>query len=69
MKIVLKAIGSLAGLYALAGAFMFVRTLMTSDAGTAYGASHIAASVAPVCIGLIVCLACFNKALSKSKPK
>jgi hypothetical protein len=64
MKVVLIIIG---GLYAVVGGFLFIRTLMTSNPGTAYGGANIAASVVPVCLGLIVCVACFQKVLRKPK--
>jgi hypothetical protein len=62
MKAAMIVIGSLAGLYAVFGVVQFVRTLMASDAGTAYGGAAIAAGVAPPCIGLVVCLICFRLA-------
>ena len=67
MKVVLMIIGSLGGLYAVAGGSLFIRTMITSDPGTAYGGSTIAASVLPLCLGLIVCIACFQKAFQKPK--
>jgi hypothetical protein len=67
MKVVLIIIGSLGGLYAIVGSFLFIRTIMTSNAGTAYGGANIAASIVPVCLGLIVCVACFQKAFRKPK--
>ena len=67
MKVVLIIIGSLGGLYAIVGSFLFIRTIMTSNPGTAYGGANIAASVVPVCLGLIVCVACFQKAFRNPK--
>lgn len=64
----LITIGSLGGLYALVGIVQFIRTMLTNDPGTAYGTANIAASVVPVCLGLIVCLACFVSAFRKPKP-
>jgi uncharacterized membrane protein len=66
MKVVLIIIGSLGGLYAIVGMVQFIRTLMTSDPGAAYGVTQIAASVVPVCLGLIICLICFQRAFRKS---
>jgi uncharacterized membrane protein len=68
MKVILIIIGSLAGLYTLVGVIQFIRAMLTSDPGTAYGTANIAASVVPVCLGLIVCLACFMGAFRKPKP-
>ena len=67
MKVVLIIIGSLGGLYAVIGIVQFIRTMMTSNPGTAYGGANIAASVLPVCLGLIVCVVCFQKAFRKPK--
>jgi hypothetical protein len=67
MKVILIIIGSLAGLYAAAAIVQFVLSLLTSNAGTAYGAANIAASLVPVCLGLIVCVACFSAAFKKPK--
>jgi hypothetical protein len=44
MKVVLIIIGSLGGIYAIVGTFLFVKAIMTSDPGTAYGGANIAAS-------------------------
>jgi hypothetical protein len=65
MKAVLIIFGSLGGLYAVFGIVQFIRTLLDSNPGTAYGAASIAASVLPVCLGLIVCLVCFQRAFRK----
>jgi uncharacterized membrane protein len=67
MRVVLIIIGSLAGLYALGGVVQFIWTFMTSNPASAYGTANIAASVVPVCLGLIVCLACFTSAFRKPK--
>jgi hypothetical protein len=68
MKIVLITIGSLAGLYTAAAIVQFIYSLLTSNPGTAYGTANIAASLVPVCIGLIVCVACFASVFRKPKP-
>jgi uncharacterized membrane protein len=68
MKVVLVIIGSLAGLYTVAAIVQFIYKLLTSDPGSAYGTASIAASVVPVCIGLIVSVACFSGAFRKRKP-
>jgi hypothetical protein len=68
MKVILIVVGSLASLYAAAGIVQFLYTLLTSDPGTAYGTANIAASVVPVCLGLVVSLACFSAAFRKPKP-
>jgi uncharacterized membrane protein len=65
MKAVLIIIGSLGGLYAAFGIVQFIRTLSQSNPATAYGGATIAMSVFPVCLGLIVCLACFQRAFRK----
>ncbi|HEY7423671.1 MAG TPA: hypothetical protein VH682_05445 [Gemmataceae bacterium] len=67
MKAVLIIVGSLGGLYALFGLVQFVRTLLASDPGTTYGIVSMAGSVLPVCLGLIVCLLCFQRAFRKPK--
>ena len=67
MKIILLIIGSLAGLYTLFAVVQLLRNFLASDPGTAYGTMNIAASVVPVCIGLIVCLACFMSVFRKPK--
>ncbi len=69
MKVFLIIIGSLGGLYAVVGIIQFIRTMMTSDPGTAYGGANIAASIVPVCLGLIVCLFCFQRAFRKPPSK
>jgi len=67
MKVVLIIIGSLGGLYAVFGIVQLIRTLLEANPSTAYGGSIIAASVVPVCLGLIVCLICFQRAFRKPK--
>lgn len=67
MKVVLILVGALGGLYAVAGTIQFIHTLSTSP-GTAYGGANIAASVVPVCLGLIVCLVCFRRAFRRPRP-
>ena len=65
MKALLIIIGSLGGLYAAFGIIQFIRTVLDSNPGTAYGGANIAASVLPVCLGLILCLVCFKRAFRK----
>jgi hypothetical protein len=67
MKIVLIVIGVLAGIYAFFGIIQFVMTLLSSDPASAYGTANIAASVVPVCLGLIVSVACLTHAFKKPK--
>jgi hypothetical protein len=67
MKVILIIIGSLGALYAVVAILQFARTLMTRDPATAYGSAEIAASVVPICLGLIVSLFCFQRALRKTK--
>ena len=67
MKILLIIIGSLAGLYATFAIIQLVYVLLTSDPGSAYGVTNIAASVVPPVIGLLVCIVCFQKVLAKPK--
>ncbi len=67
MKAFLIIIGALGGLYAVFGIIQLISTMMTSNPGTAYGGANIAASVVPVCLGLIVCLACFQRAFRRPK--
>ena len=69
LKAVLILIGSLGGLYAVFAIVQFIRTLLESNPGTAYGAANVAASVVPVCLGLIVCLFCFQRVLRKPSTK
>ncbi len=69
MKFVLIIIGSLGGLYAAFGIIQFIRTLSESNPGTPYGGANIAASVVPVCLGLILCLVCFQRAFRKPPAK
>jgi hypothetical protein len=69
MKAVLIILGALGGLYAAYGIVQFVRTLSESDLGTALGGANLAASVVPVCLGLIVCLLCFQRAFRKPPPQ
>ena len=69
MKAVLIIVGSLGGLYAAFGILQLIRTMMTSNPGTAYGGASIMASVVAVCLGLIVCLACFQRAFRKPPTK
>jgi hypothetical protein len=67
MKVILIIIGALGGLYAVFGVVQLIRTLTAADPGTPYGGASIAASVVPVCLGLIVCVACLQRALRKPK--
>jgi len=67
MKIALIIIGTLGGLFALLKVNQLV-TEIGSTPSTAYGASNIAANVAVICIGLIVCFACFQRIFRKPKP-
>lgn len=69
IKTVLIVLGSLGGVYAIFAIVQFIRTLMESNPGTAYGGASIAASVFPICIGLIVCLACLQRAFRKPSAK
>ena len=62
MRIVLIVVGSLAALYAIGGTVQFIGALSSENAGTTYGGTRIAATVVPVCLGLIVSLACFGRA-------
>lgn len=61
MKVVLIILGTLGGLYAVFGIVQLIRTFQEANPG----GSIIAASVVPVCLGLIVCLACFQRAFRK----
>ena len=69
MKVIMIVIGSLGGLYAVAAVAEFIKAVKTNNPGTAYGGTEIAASFVPVCLGLIVCLACFQRALRKPSTK
>jgi len=69
MKAVLIVIGSLGALYAAFGIVQFIQTLLESNPGTAYGGANIAASVVPVCLGLIISLVCFQRAFRKPPSK
>ncbi len=62
VRVVLVGIGTLGGLYAAAGAFQLVRVLWSTDSASANGGSMTAAAVLPICLGLIVCLACLQRA-------
>jgi hypothetical protein len=68
MKVVLFIIGLLGGLYALFGSVQLIRSLLSSDAGSTYGVASISRSLVAVCLGLIVCLACFQRVFRKSRP-
>jgi uncharacterized membrane protein len=68
MKVLLIAIGSLAGIYALFAIIQFIGAIATNDPNSAFGTANIAASVVPVCLGLIVSVACFTAAFKKPKP-
>ena len=67
MKAVLIVLGSLGALYAAAGIVQLVGVLLHVRAGTTYGGAVIAASVVPVCLGLAVCLFCFQRAFRKRR--
>ena len=62
MKPVLIIVGSLGGLYAAVAIVQFIRTMTQSNPGTVGGGTNIAASVVPVCLGVIVCAVCFQRA-------
>ena len=65
MKGVLIVFGSLGGLCAAFAVVHLIRTLVASDPGTTYGGANIAATAVPVCLGLIVCVVCFQRAFRK----
>jgi hypothetical protein len=67
MKLFLIILGSAGGLLAVFGVIQFVRTMMTNDAGTAYGSSDIIASAVPVFLGLAICVVCFQRAFRRPK--
>lgn len=69
MKVVKIVIGIAAGIYAVIGVIQFVRTLLSHDAGTAFGASSIAAAVAPPCIGAVVAVLLLRSAFARPKPQ
>ena len=66
-KILLIVVGSLGGIYAIAAVVQFVNVLFAVDADNPYRTATIAASVAPICFGLMVCIACFSAAFKKPK--
>jgi uncharacterized membrane protein len=68
MKAFLIILGSLAALYAIAAIVQLIRIFLNNDPGSALGAAQMAASIAPVCIGLAVSFACFKGAFGKPKP-
>jgi hypothetical protein len=65
MRAVLIGVGLLGVGVAVFGVVQLIRTVSASDPETAYGAANIAGSVLPVCLGLIVCLVCFQRAFRK----
>ncbi len=69
MKVFLIVIGSLGGLYAAFGIVQFIGGLLESNPATPYGAANLAAGVVPVCLGLILCLVCFQRAFRKPPTK
>ena len=58
MKTTLAIVGTLASIYAIAAAVQFVMKV-ASEAPVAI----IAASAVPICIGLLVAVACFDRVL------
>lgn len=69
MRVVLIIIGSLGALYTFFAIIQLIGTLMTANAGSAYGGASIGASVVPVCFGLIISLICFRGAFRKPDDK
>ena len=69
MKVLLIIIGSLGGLYAAIAIVQFIHALSESNPGSTYGVTNIAASAVPVCLGLVVCLVCFQRAFRKPPTK
>jgi hypothetical protein len=67
VKAVLIILGTLGGVYAVFAIVQLIRTLTEANPGSAYGASRISMTVVPVCLGLIVCVACFQRAFRKPK--
>jgi hypothetical protein len=67
MKVLLLIIGSLAAIYTAVALVQMIRTFATANPGSAIGGSQLAASVFPVCLGLIVAVVCFQKAFQKPK--
>ena len=67
MKVLMIIVGALGGLYAIGGLVMFVHNLMTTDPTSTIGTATLAATVVPMCLGGIVCLACFQRAFRKPK--
>lgn len=64
-KIALIFAGTLAGLYAISGVILLIQTLLANDPLSVRGGAEIAASIVPPCIGLMICLACFQSAFRK----
>jgi hypothetical protein len=64
--IALIVVGVLSGLYAVGSAAFLIQALFTHGLATSSGISMVAAHVAPPCIGLIICLACFKRVFHKS---
>lgn len=69
MKTFLIILGSLGAIYAVFGIVRFLQLLVFSTPVSTYGVASLSASVLPVCIGLIVCLACFQRAFRKPPAK
>ncbi len=65
MKVVLIIVGSLGALYTVFAVIQLFNTLSTSNPGSAYSGPNLIFSGVPVLLGLIVCLACFQRAFRK----
>lgn len=67
MKIVWIIFGTLGGLFAGFGFVQLVKVFKATDATTAYGGANLAAAIFPICLGLIVCAFCMQRAFPKAK--
>lgn len=69
MKIVLIVLGILAAAYTVFAVVQLINLLSAPNTGSTYGVGQMAGGVLAVCLGLIVCLACFQQAFKKADPK
>lgn len=60
--------GLLSVAYTIWAIFQFVDKVTTKDPGKLFGAYEIVLSLFPICVGVIVCLICFPRALKKIGP-
>ena len=67
MKVILILVGAAGTLYALLAVVQMLGIMLTSDPRATGGASAWASGIVPICLGLVVAVACFQRALRSTQ--